>query len=261
MISSSAYCKPLIVKTGIKSRGIHNFSTQFHAMRNLVWAFIFAITGLWAQDKQLPDFKAVDSLYREDQFYFGITYNLLKNKPDRVKQNKLSMGFSGGFLRDMPFNEKRTWAVAAGLGYSYNNFNHNLQMTKLGNDPVVYTLFAPDDYFEKNKLILHYLDLPIELRWRTSTPDSHKFWRVYTGFKLSYLIYDQYKYRGDSGDYTISHNPDLSKLMYGIYLSAGYNTWNINVYYSLNEFYENGNVGNQPVGMRTLNMGLMFYIL
>jgi len=40
---------------------------------------------------------AVDSLYREDQFYIGFTYNSLFNKPAEVSQNKFSSGFSGGF--------------------------------------------------------------------------------------------------------------------------------------------------------------------
>jgi hypothetical protein len=231
-------------------------------MRNLIWAVCFLwVAGLWAQDVTPPDFTAVDSLYREDQFYLGITYNILQDKPGNVKQNKLSLGFSGGFLRDMPFNKKRTWSVAAGLGYTFHNFNHNLQMTKIGDEPVGYNFFPPNNYFRKNKLMLHYLDLPIELRWRTSTPESHKFWRIYTGFKLSYLFYDQYKYRGDGPDYTISHNDHLSDFLYGVYLAAGYNTWNVNVYYSLSPIYSEGTVSGQDIGMRTLSIGLMFYIL
>lgn len=39
----------------------------------------------------------VDSLYREDQFYFAITYNTLMNNPSGVSQSKFSSGLSAGF--------------------------------------------------------------------------------------------------------------------------------------------------------------------
>lgn len=241
---------------------IHTFKPQITIMRILFLALgFFVVFGAQAQEGELLDFNAVDSLYREDQFYLGVTYNLLQDKPNGIRQNKISLGMSAGILRDMPINKRRTWAIAAGLGYSFHNYNHNVQMTKIGDSDVVYTLFTPETYYSKNKLILHYVDIPLELRWRTSTPESHKFWRVYTGFKASYLFYDQYKYRGEGPDYTISHNDDLRKWVYGVYLAAGYNTWNLNVYYNLNTLYSDGHLNGQPMGLRSLNVGLMFYIL
>jgi hypothetical protein len=40
----------------------------------------------------------IDSLYREDQFYFGFTYNTLQEKPSGLSQKKFSVGLSAGFL-------------------------------------------------------------------------------------------------------------------------------------------------------------------
>jgi hypothetical protein len=68
----------------------------------------------------------IDSLYREDQFYFGFTYNTLQEKPSGLSQKKFSVGLSAGFLRDMPINDDRTIAIASGVGFSYNNYNENL---------------------------------------------------------------------------------------------------------------------------------------
>jgi hypothetical protein len=67
----------------------------------------------------------IDSLYREDQFYFGFTYILYK-KNLQVCLKKFSVGLSAGFLRDMPINDDRTIAIASGIGFSYNNYNENL---------------------------------------------------------------------------------------------------------------------------------------
>lgn len=228
-------------------------------MRKLLqFLLFFAAFPTFAQET--PNFEAVDSLYREDQFYFGFTYNILQKRPADLKQNKFSSGIAAGFLRDMPFNKSRTWSVAAGVGYSINNFNMNLAITEEGGERV-YTLINPAVAYDKNKLILHYIDVPVELRWRTSTPDSHKFWRIYTGVKFSYLVLDRYKFEDSGIKFANSSNPDLNKIQYGAYLAIGYNTWNLNVYYGLNPIFKSAKLEGKPIDVHTLNIGLMFYIL
>jgi Outer membrane protein beta-barrel domain len=227
-------------------------------------SIVFILFGLiaLAQEKTI-DFDAPDSLYREDQFYIGLTYNKLQNTPDKLRQNKFSSGISFGFLRDMPINKARTWAIAAGLGYSVNIFNDNLLINQSNS-----TLSNENSYsfdtnliYSKNKMTLHYVDLPLELRWRTSTPESHRFWRVYTGLKLSYLINDQYKFVGSGTTIKVSSNDDLNKVNYGVYVATGWNTWNFYAYYGLNPLIKNAKIDGKTIDMTTLNLGLMFYIL
>lgn len=237
-------------------------------MRQLVTFLLFmAAFPVFAQDstavikpKPEPDFAALDSLYREDQFYFGFTYDVLQGRPGGIRQNKFSSGYSFGFLRDMPFNKSRTWAIAAGLGYSINNFNENLYITNFNGD-YQYSEIGNDIAYDKNKLILNYIDLPIEIRWRTSTPQSHKFWRVYTGLKISYLVFSKYKYKDGDDKFSISNIDDLGKWQYGAYIATGYNTWNLNIYYGFSPIFKSASLGNEKIDMRTLNIGLMFYIL
>lgn len=220
----------------------------------------FTSLGIYAQQKEI-DFDVVDSLYREDQFYLDITYNALQKRPDGIAQNKLSLGFSFGFLRDMPINEKRTFAFAAGLGYSLGIYNHNLDINTT-NGINSYQVFDPEVSFSENKLSLHYIDLPLEFRWRNSTPESHVFWRVYTGLKLSYLIYDEYKSKTSIGDLKLSNNNDFNQFHYGIYMAIGWNTWNFYAYYGLNPLLKSSaRIGNDSINMNTTNFGLMFYIL
>lgn len=223
----------------------------------LIIVAFFLSLQLVAQEEEI-DFTAVDSLYREDQFYFNFSFSNVQNVPAGFNQNKISAGISLGFLRDFPINKNRTWAIAAGLGYSYSGMNQNLGIQEVG-DKNEYRIITSG--FSKNKLIFHYVDVPIELRWRTSTPQSHKFWRVYTGFKVSYLFFDQYKYQAESTKITRNGNPDLNKLQYGAYMAAGWNTWNAYIYYGLNPIFQSASVGSETVKMRHFNIGLMFYIL
>ncbi|HAT76357.1 MAG TPA: hypothetical protein DCS19_05820, partial [Flavobacterium sp.] len=75
----------------------------------------------------------IDSLYREDQFYFSFTFTTLQNKPSGLTQDKFSSGFSLGFLRDFPINKTRTIAIAPGIGLAYNNYNQNLKISEQNN--------------------------------------------------------------------------------------------------------------------------------
>lgn len=202
----------------------------------------------------------IDSLYREDQFYFGFTYNTLTNKPEGLSQSKLSSGFLLGFLRDMPVNKNRTVAIATGIGFSYNNYNQNFRIYKSDQAPT-YSIIAPETTFSKNKFSQVLLEVPIEFRWRTSTYQSHKFWRIYGGLKLSYLIHDRSIYEDAQGKIMVTNNQDFSKFLYGTYISLGYNTINVYAYYGLNSLFKSAKIEGEPIAMKSLNIGLIFYIL
>lgn len=202
-----------------------------------------------------------DSLYREDQFYVGFSYNLLVNRPTGISQNKFSSGFTGGFLRDMPINLKRNRAFAVGLGVSYNKYFQNLIVYKINEEPA-YKPVTPGANYSKNKIDQIFVDVPIEYRWRTSTPDSHKFWRIYTGVKLSYLVASKSRYVDANYNIKVTKNPDFNKIQAGVYLACGYNTWNVFTYYGVTPLFKSAaKVNNENVGLNTLNFGLMFYIL
>ncbi|AJA68837.1 hypothetical protein HMPREF9714_00611 [Myroides odoratimimus CCUG 12901] len=198
--------------------------------------------------------KTVDFKYREDQFYFGITHTLMQDKPAGFSPSSVSIGMNGGFLRDFPINKSRTVAIAPGVGYSYLNLRGNLGITP-DNEHVIL------GSYKKSSLSLHAIDFPIELRWRNSTPYSHKFWRVYLGFKASYVFGDRTK--TTTGDYsaTFKGDPNVNKWLYGVYLSAGFNTWNVYMYYGLNNVYKDEVLKWDSNKLRLLNVGVMFYIL
>ena len=202
----------------------------------------------------------IDSLYREDQFYFSITYNTLIDKPAGLSQRKFSSGFSGGFLRDMPINRKRTIAVASGIGFTYNNYNQNMAISGTAETPL-YTLISSDTKYSKNKFTTLSFDVPVEFRWRTSTYESHKFWRIYTGIKFSYLLYDKSVFNSSMGKVSSNGNKDFNKLQYGAYISSGYNTFNLYAYYGLNSLFKSAKINDEAINMKAFNLGIIFYIL
>jgi len=228
--------------------------------------FLLACLHLFSQekekDKKLPyPMIETDSLYREDQFYLAFSYNILLNRPDGISQNKFSSGFTGGVLRDFPINKRRSWAIAPGLGISYNKYFHNLVISK-SNEIPQYNIITEGVNYNKNKLDQIFVDVPIEIRWRTSTPQSHKFWRIYSGIKLSYLVMDKSRYVDKTYNIKVTKNPDINKFQVGTYLVWGYNTWNFYGYYGITPLYgQKAKLKGEKVAFNTLNFGLMFYIL
>jgi hypothetical protein len=202
----------------------------------------------------------IDSLYREDQFYFSLTLNTLHNKPKDLSQDKFSSGFSFGFLRDFPLNKNRTIAIAPGIGLSYNNFIQNLKITTSNKIPE-YTILDSNSTYDKNKFSQLLVEVPIELRWRTSTFESHKFWRIYGGFKVGYLLYDKSNYKDTNGRIIVTNNKDFNTFQYGTYISAGYNSINIYAYYGLNSLFQSAKTSTESIDMNAINIGVMFYIL
>jgi Outer membrane protein beta-barrel domain len=230
----------------------------------LFFKFIFLLTiyNSFGQDiKDTSPMTKIDSLYREDQFYCGLSFNLMQNKPQGYQSSKISPSFTAGFLRDMPVNKNRTIAIALGLGLTYNKFAHDLVVFE-NEGKIVYTTPELGKAFDKNKLEQITLDLPIELRWRTSEPQSHEFFRIYTGVKLSYLIFSKSKYVDADKTIVIFGNDDLTKLRTNAYLAFGYNTWNGFVSYGFSPIFKSSaKLNGQEIGLNNLNIGVMFYIL
>jgi hypothetical protein len=230
-------------------------------MRVYFYILGFFITSSITAQQAEVDFDAVDSLYREDQFYFSVSYSTMQNQPEGFKQSKFSPAISLGFLRDMPINKDRTLAFAAGIGYSLSMYNQNMVVSKTA-DAYNYFPIPEGESLDKSRFVFHTVDLPIEFRWRNSTPETYKFWRVYTGVKLSYVFSDSYKIRSSLGNYSISNNDDINKIQFGVYTSVGWNTVNLYAYYGLTPFFKSSARSNgENLKLNALHLGLMFYIL
>lgn len=221
---------------------------------------LFLSVSLNAQDAEIV--KTVDSLYKEDHYYISVTYNLLNKMPEDMAQNGFSYGFHLGYIKDMPINKRRNVALGIGLGYSVNSYNQNLLIEEDANGNFNYSLLMDKDTYSRNEFSNHIIELPIEFRWRTSTPTDYQFWRVYAGFKFGYMFFDTMRHKGDLGSFKFNGNDDFNRFQYGLTMSAGYNTWNIFLYYPLNTiFSEEATLEGQPIEMNTIRVGLIFYIL
>ncbi|MDO4229807.1 MAG: outer membrane beta-barrel protein [Capnocytophaga sp.] len=201
--------------------------------------------------------------YLEDQFYVGLTYDYLISKASRVVQHNLSRGIHVGFLRDMPMNDRRNKGIAIGLGYSYDLIYSNI--TAFSNNNVVEYNIATslsDLNISKNYFQTHTLELPLEFRWRTSTTESHKFWRIYLGVKLGYVFGARNLFKRNEITAFFTNSDLKNQWHFKVFTAFGYNTLNFFVQYNLTPILKNAQTEDQTsLKSSLLQMGLMFYIL
>lgn len=198
--------------------------------------------------------------YLEDQFYMGLGYNILLDRPTGVGQTSLSYNLQAGFIKDIPVNEMRNFGIGIGLGYATNSYYSNIVAEQLNND-VIYQIGGVEG-LRRSKFETHALELPFELRWRTSTASDYKFWRIYAGAKLGYVFTGKSRLLTDMDKSGFS-NSDIQQIQYGLMLSFGHNTWNVRAYYSLRPLLKDDVVinGGEAIDFRVLRVGLVFYIL
>jgi len=208
------------------------------------------------------DTTQVDQKYREDQFYISLTYNLLSNKPNKVTQSGFSSGIHFGFIRDIPINTRRNIAIGVGLGVSTNSYNQNLFIQE-DNQNIEFTVLKDEGDYTKNKFSTFLIEFPLEFRWRTSTASTYKFWRIYTGVKLGYVLFNRTKYKGNlSSDFKLYNIDVFNDFQYAFTFSAGYGNYTIHLNLPLNPIFDNQNTTDGDlIDMKTVKIGLIFYIL
>ena len=198
------------------------------------------------------------SSYREDQFYVDFNFALQSSDISRFKQNGFSRSVHFGFLRDYPLSKVGNKAIALGVGYGFvrlvNNINvENVQNTFQYDIPLAQRPL-------RNVFSYHQLQLPLELRWRTSTPTEYSFWRVYLGYRLSYQFGAQFNpFFGRS----ISLKNQLSPWQHSFGVSLGYNAWNLCFDYSLTPLLRNDirTIEDNQLRLFPVQIGLIFYLL
>lgn len=218
---------------------------------------IFFLLSFAKPQAQVNKDSIADLNYLEDQLYLSITYSFLNNKPATISQNGFSGGFSLGFIKDIPLNEQRNVGLGIGIGYAYNVYVQNLKISRENKT----SLFELAEDYKINRLGIKSLELPIEFRWRTSTPQKFSFWRVYGGIKVSYLISEKTKFENADVLITTKDIPEFNKIQYGIILAAGYSTWNLYFYYGLSPFFKSAVFNDKNLDLKDISVGLKFYIM
>ena len=222
---------------------------------------LFCVSALFAQNEVALD--SLDTTYREDQFYFGITYNALVDTPELVDTRGLTGSVHFGFTRDMPINKRRNISVALGIGASFDEYGSTLFIGEDQANRTIFTSLSDNDVtYDVNRFSTSSIEVPLEFRWRSSSAQNYTFWRFYAGVRLGYTYWYKSSFKQDGNTVTQTDIPEFNNMRLGATLSLGYNTVNFYAYYGITPFFDNAVTTNgTPIDMRTLKLGLLFFIL
>lgn len=196
--------------------------------------------------------------YLEDQLYVSLSYNQLFNQPSNVIGSGFSYGINTGYIKDISLVKSGRFALGIGFGYAFDSFNHGYKVTKPNSTVIIE---VDSNITTRSKLTLHSLELPLEIRWRTSNANKYKFWRIYTGFKISYNLENTIEFTTNNVLTEYNTIERLNKFQYGLTLAAGYSTFNFSLYYGLTPLLKSSTLGTNPIDTKVLKLGLIFYIL
>lgn len=224
-------------------------------MKNVIYIglFIISITKLSAQKDSLQ----LGDRYAEDQIYFSVSYAQFNKQPTAISRSDFSYAISAGFMKDVILNKRGNISFAAGLGYGFDFFNHELKVEELNTG----TNFDTASNLDSNIFTSHNLELPIEFRWRTSTAKKYDFWRIYGGVKFLYNLSNTFRFEENTTNFSYKNISAYNNLQYGLTLSAGYDVFNINLFYSLTPVFENAAINGEDINTSILKFGFIFYIL
>lgn len=202
-----------------------------------------------------------DSLYREDQFYAGFGFNFLTELPTEVEQSGFSGGLIFGFIRDMPINKRRNLSLGLGLGFNLNTYGQTLQIKREGEEDVFQPIEGDVNY-DSNRFSANLIEIPFQLRWRSSDVDKLSFWRIYLGFKFGYVFTSRSVFKSPEESFNFRNLEDINDFWTFATFTFGYGAVNFTVETSLNPIFDSvEDSRGEEVSLKPIKVGLIFFFL
>lgn len=213
-----------------------------------------------------------------DRLVLQFNWNTLLNTPDSFNLQQKGRGFNFYFYFDIPIGGDNV-SFAPGFGLGTSNFFHESFLVLetdtnatggMSGVPAFGDTYAqpfPNNLdYKKNKLSLTYIDIPIELRFKTNPNERGNRFKVAVGVKGGLVIASHTKYVGtdtrpgalpgstDFVKYKEHRVRNLQNFRYGVTGRVGYGSVNVHAFYGLSDIFDDG---KGPTG-NALEIGLSF---
>lgn len=175
---------------------------------------------------------------REDQLMLDFNWGTLLGTPDSVKVGAASWGFGMKMMLDNPVPKSKI-SFAAGVGLSTNTFYTNSKIYNYSDS--AYSYFRPINdsiKYKRNKFTMTYVDIPVEIRFRSKPNEKGYRWKVAVGGEVSRLLGAKSKIIENSIKYKGFNYPNMEKWRVGLTARVGYGKVSVNAFYSLSSIFE-----------------------
>jgi len=218
-------------------------------MRSTLIAFaamFFSVASLSAQsmDSTITEISVSDGSDdpSRDRFLISIHWDGWLGAPDSMKVKGLSSGIGFHSMYDIPLGSDNV-SFAIGAGFSWSNYYNNVFFT-YDTSATLVTPISDSISYEKNKLVINYIEVPLEFRFRTNEKNGNRL-KAAIGFKAGYVLSNHTKFVGedyinqtsDEIKYKQYRIRNMNSLQYGPTLRLGFNQVNIQAYYGLADIF------------------------
>jgi len=180
----------------------------------------------------------VDEPYQKDEddkIIININQDTWQSTPAGIKLRPVSIGFDFANYYDLKFG-KSNFSLGIGWGISSHNVHHNGQFVDSLKNNNRYTYLLPRNKpSEKNKLVVNYIDFPLELRFKTKTKRT---FRLMIGAKAGWHISNHTKTIDEDGKRKLYGIEGIRRYHYGITGRIGYGDINFTVFYGMTSIFE-----------------------
>ncbi|MEI3799672.1 MULTISPECIES: porin family protein [unclassified Chitinophaga] len=207
--------------------------------------------GVFAQDGGSPMNKAVNKVTHSNDFLMvQLSYDGWAGAPDSIKSG-LNRGFNIALMYDFPFKKSKL-SMAAGLGISTSGVylkDHTMDIQgKLNRNQVSF----PTSTAKKNKVATTYLEIPIELRYRSVPDNANKGFKAAVGVKVGALVdaHTKVKYTGANGSKDIDKDANrgfFNPWRFAATARVGYGNFALFGSYSLNPLLKDNASNNLDI--------------
>ena len=221
--------------------------------KGLLLGLVFCIQLGFAQTQKTTLDKAKNYLNKkQDRIVLNLNFeNMFHQQTTGFKTKWSSRGLDIYFMYDMPI-KKSFVSFAPGIGFSTSNIYHNSAMNIDSTSGRAYFTAYTDDKikndFKNIKLTTNYIDIPLELRFRTKPLAFDMRFKVAIGVKFGMRIEAYTKERRNDLSVDGSYQKYIEKgyknqiqaFRFGPTLRIGYGPVNLNFYYNALNYFKNG---------------------
>lgn len=182
--------------------------------------------------------KRDDGPKRRDRYFIDIFHPKFLQTPTGIKQQWYSWGINFCRMFDVPINKKSTVGFAWGVNFSSEHIYINGKITGninlQGEARFSFTPFEPSYKYKLHKHVFNYIELPLQLRFRTNQKTNFYF---YPGVKAGYMLDHHNKTIDNDGKYKFYSFKGLNRLRYGATLHIGIDRIGFFAYYPLSSIF------------------------
>ncbi len=202
--------------------------------------------------QSLPEYKYIPR--EKDWFSYDLSTLFLIDVPDAYVQEGWSNGHTISFMKDNLIGKSK-WSFAIGLAYTSNNFKSNIRHTvDEASGDGSYEVLNPDSTaYHRNKLNVKYVELPIELRYRSQPDKNGMYLKMYFGIKGGVRFSSYSLFENSQSQVRYYHPKELNRWSASTYLRVGYGSVSIYALYSLLPLFNYTPAENLPPQQVNMN--------